>query len=106
MIVTTYNDKVTNLDYIRLEVTAFIESLITEINPSQLQFNLIVDKSIKEIEVDSIISILRETQIKKIFRVYTNDNVNYQRVNWHNEKFNWKDEYNWKDDLNWYGVYK
>ncbi|WP_159023745.1 hypothetical protein [Formosa sp. L2A11] len=53
-------------------------------------FNLIADKNIKTSELDSVRNILKQTDFSDIFRVYTNEKVDYNKTNW-------------KDELVWYG---
>jgi len=57
---------------------------------SNLHFNLIADKNIKTSELDSVRNILKQTNFSDIFRVYTNEKVDYNKTNW-------------KDELVWYG---
>ncbi len=54
---------------------------------------LFTDQRVPEKEVDSIKNLLKETPVNKIFRVYTNDQVDYTKVDWKNE-------------LNWFGEYE
>ncbi|MDA9070985.1 hypothetical protein N9K09_02500 [Flavobacteriaceae bacterium] len=59
------------------------------IQPS-LHYNLIADKKVKGAELDSIRSILKQTTFSDIFRVYTNQKVDYNKTDW-------------KEELVWYG---
>ncbi|MFD2907875.1 hypothetical protein ACFSX9_03910 [Flavobacterium ardleyense] len=73
-----------------------IYDLISSTNDSEInkiKYLLFTDKKIPEKQVDSIKKILRETSIKKIFRVYTNENVDYKKNHW-------------KTELNWFGKYE
>jgi len=57
------------------------------------QFNLFTDKNINELKIDSIKDLLKSTPFKRVFRVYTNEKVNYEKTEW-------------KDDFNWFGIYE
>ena len=65
----------------------------SEIEFDNLKFVLIIDKNISEFEMDSIKKILRQTPIKKIFRVFRNDTINYYNLNWRGNK-------------KWYGIFE
>ncbi|UKM63462.2 hypothetical protein GSB9_00004 [Flavobacteriaceae bacterium GSB9] len=86
----TDSDKTRGLDEIKYETIAFIASQETELDSINFQFNLLIDKSLNNQKIDSIKNILISTGYKRIFRVYTNDQVDYEKIDW-------------KDELNWYG---
>ena len=65
----------------------------TSQHSSQIKYLLFADKRVPEKEIDSIKNLLKETTIKKIFRVYTNEQVDYEKTDW-------------KDELNWFGEYE
>jgi len=54
----------------------------------KLKINLFIDKNIPEFKIDSIKEIIRRSPIKRLFRVYKNDTIDY------------------KKNLNWYGMYE
>jgi hypothetical protein len=54
----------------------------------KLKIDLFADKNIPEFKMDSIKNILRKTEIKRIFRVYKNDTIDY------------------KKNLKWYGKFE
>ncbi|WP_298894749.1 hypothetical protein [uncultured Psychroserpens sp.] len=60
---------------------------------SDYQFNLIIDQNVKRHQIDSIKTILKKTKITKMFRVYTNTTVDYNKVDW-------------LSDFDWYGIYE
>jgi len=93
LIAKTDSDKTHGLDEIRYETIAFIASQETELDSSNFQFNLLIDKNINKLKIDSIKSILRTTGYKRMFRVYNNDKVDYEKTDW-------------KDELNWFGIYE
>lgn len=93
LIAKTNYDGTNNLKDINLEALAFISYRYAEFNSSEVHFNLLVDKNVKKNEIDSIKSLLKETDIKKIFRIYTNDKIDYTKLNWRSE-------------LNWHGIYE
>jgi len=53
-----------------------------------LKIVLFTDRDIPEFKIDSVKEILRQSPIKRIFRVYKNDTIDY------------------KNNLNWYGIYE
>ncbi len=55
-----------------------------------LHYNLIADKNVTILELDSIRNILKSTNFNDIFRVYTNEEVDYNKTDW-------------KEELVWYG---
>ena len=61
-----------------------------------LYFNLIIDKGVNEIKVDSLKQILNRFPEMKIFRVYENDTANYGKYDIKNTGEYW----------NWYGKYE
>ncbi|WP_379978847.1 hypothetical protein [Dokdonia ponticola] len=93
LIAKTESDKTRGLDEIKYETFAFIASQETELDSTNFQFNLLIDKSINKTEIDSIKNILQSTGYNRMFRVYNNNKVDYQNTDW-------------KDDLNWFGVYE
>ena len=93
LIAKTDSDKTRGLDEIKYETYAFIASQETELDSTNFQFNLLIDKSINKPKTDSIKDILKSTGYSRIFRVYTNDQVDYEKTDW-------------KDELNWYGEYE
>ena len=93
LIAKTDSDKTRGLDEIKYETFAFIASQETELDSTNFQFNLLIDKSINKIKIDSIKNILQSTGYNRLFRVYTNDKVDYEKTDW-------------KDELNWFGVYE
>ena len=80
-----------NLDLTDIKYFAYEYMASTEqgIQPN-LHFNLIADKKIKTSELDSVRNILKQTNYSNIFRVYTNEKIDYNKTNW-------------KDKLVWYG---
>jgi len=85
-------DRYINLDGIQSEIYDLIFS-IKEQDKEQIKYLLFADKGISEKEIDSIKKLLKKTTIKKIFRVYTNDQVDYEKTGW-------------KDELSWFGKYE
>ncbi|WP_313115417.1 hypothetical protein [Aequorivita sediminis] len=85
-------DRYINLDGIQSEIYDLIFS-IKEQEKEQIKYLLFADKRVPEKEIDSIKNLLKETTIKKIFRVYTNEQVDYEKTDW-------------KDELNWFGEYE
>jgi len=81
-----------NLDGIQSEIYDLIFSVEKQ-EKEQIKYLLFADKKVPEKEIDSIKKLLKETTVKKIFRVYTNDQVDYERRGW-------------KDELNWFGEYE
>jgi hypothetical protein len=70
-------DNSSNLDNIDNEIF----NLEKELSPGQFsktRFCLISDKNIAKNKLDSLESILNRTSIKRIFRAYINDSINYQ----------------------------
>lgn len=78
----------------------FIESHPSETENEDFKFILIIDKNIPELKIDSIKNILRETPIKKIFRVYKNDSIDYHNLNWK------KLDFQTYKDTEWFGLYE
>ena len=93
LIAKTDSDKTQGLDEIRYETIAFLASQETELDSTNFQFNLLIDKSINKIKTDSIKNILQSTGYSRMFRVYTNNKIDYEKADW-------------KDELNWFGVYE
>lgn len=89
LIVKTGSDKTPNLDEAKREIIKF-KAMQESAN---FQFNLFIDKRVNEHRVDSIKSVLKSTGFKRIFRIYTNDKVDYKKTNW-------------KTELNWFGIYE
>jgi len=85
-------DRYINLAGIQSEIYELIFS-VKEQEKEQIKYLLFTDKEVPEKEIDSIKKLLKDTTIKKIFRVYTNDQVDYERTGW-------------KDELNWFGEYE
>ena len=85
-------DRYINLDGIRYEINNLIIS-VKEKDREQIRFLLFADKEASRKELDSIKNLLIETGVKKIFRVYTNDQIDYTKTDW-------------KDELNWFGLYE
>ncbi|GEQ85090.1 hypothetical protein ULMS_05980 [Patiriisocius marinistellae] len=76
----------TDLKFFAYEYMAMTEEGIQD----NLHYNLIADKKITAKELDSVRNILKQTNFSDIFRVYTNDKVDYNKTDW-------------KDELVWYG---
>ena len=93
LIAKTDSDKTYGLDEINYETFVFIASQETELDSTNFQFNLLIDKGINKTKIDSIKNILQSTGYNRMFRVYTNNKVDYQKKDW-------------KDELNWFGVYE
>ncbi len=93
LIAKTDSDKTRGLDEIKYETYAFIASQETELDSTNFQFNLLIDKSINKPKTDSTKDILKSIGYTRIFRVYTNDQIDYEKTDW-------------KDELNWYGEYE
>ncbi len=89
---------------IKKDVGAIANEFMTQRPPESknedLKFILIIDKNISEFKVDSVKNILRETPIKKIFRVYKNDTIDYKNLNWHTEFLEAHNK------IEWYGIYE
>lgn len=85
-------DRYLNLDSLQNEIYHLILSVKKQ-EKEQIKYLLFTDKKASKKDIDSLKKILRETTIKKIFRVYTNEQVDYERTNY-------------KDELNWFGVYE
>ncbi|WCO03599.1 hypothetical protein [Psychroserpens ponticola] len=64
-----------------------------ETNQFNVFVNLIADKSVPKSDIDSLKSIIRETEINKILRIYKNDKTAYEKTGW-------------KDKLEWFGIYE
>ncbi|GGW74875.1 hypothetical protein H4O20_08340 [Aequorivita sp. 609] len=86
------SDKYINLSGIELATMEYIFSF-KEPNENDFKYMLFVDKKVPKKQYDSIKSLLENTRIKKIFRVYTNNKVDYTKTDW-------------KSELNWYGTYE
>ena len=86
------SDKYINLSGIEFVTMEYIFSF-KEPNENDFKYMLFVDKKVPKKQYDSIKSLLEKSRIKKIFRVYTNDKVDYTKTNW-------------KSELNWYGTYE
>ncbi|WP_346882778.1 hypothetical protein [uncultured Algibacter sp.] len=93
LIAKTDSDKTRGLDEIKYETIAFLAYQETELDSTNFQFNLLVDKNISKTKIDSIKNILKSTGYSRIFRVYNNEQVDYEKTDW-------------KDELNWFGVYE
>jgi len=78
----------------------FMAQRPSETKNENFKFILIIDKNISEFKVDSIKNILRETPIKKIFRVHKNDTIDYKNLNWHTEFFEAHNK------IEWFGLYE
>lgn len=83
------DDRQSDLTNIKLSAYEYLVNSDKEIK-SDLHFNLIADKNVKDSELDSIRNILKQTRFSTIFRVYNNQKVDYN-------------ETDWKDELIWYG---
>lgn len=93
LIAKTDSDKTKDLEEIKYETLAFLVSQEIELDSTNFQFNLLIDKNINNTNIDSIKDILKSTGYKRMFRVYTNEQVDYEKTDW-------------KDELNWFGVYE
>jgi|TARA_B110000093_G_C12812421_1_gene343426 hypothetical protein len=78
----------------------FITQKPSESKIEDLKFILIIDEKIPESKIDSIINTLKETLIKKIFRVYENDSIDYKNLNWHTEFLEAHNK------IEWFGLYE
>ena len=78
----------------------FITQKPSESKIEDLKFILIIDEKIPESKIDSIINTLKETPIKKIFRVYENDSIDYKNLNWHTEFLEAHNK------IEWFGLYE
>ena len=68
------------------EVNDFKENSREELKPF-LRFNLIADKNITEVQMDSIKNQLKKTSIELIFRTYKNGQTDYENnLNWFGQK--------------------
>jgi len=81
-----------NLGGIQSEIYDLIFS-VNEQDKEQIKYVLFADKKVSEREFDSIKNLLKETNVKKIFRVYKNNKVDYEKTDW-------------KDEPNWFGQYE
>jgi hypothetical protein len=81
-----------NLGGIQSEIYDLIFS-VNEQDKEQIKYVLFADKKVSEKEFDSIKNLLKETNVKKIFRVYKNNKVDYEKTDW-------------KDEPNWFGQYE
>ena len=86
------SDKHINLSGIEFATMEYIFSF-KEPNENDFKYMLFVDKKVPKKQYDSIKSLLENTRIKKKFRVYTNNKVDYTKTDW-------------KSELNWYGTYE
>ena len=68
-----------------------LKSQHSEEDQDQLKFVLIADQSVSEAELDSIKSKLMLSPIKKAFRVYKSDSIDYVNLNW-------------REHITWYGL--
>lgn len=90
---TTWDLKTADLSDIKKEVFMEMVSTPNFTETSKGQFNLIIDKNVKQNQIDSIKSILSETGITKMFRVYNNNDIDYTKIEW-------------LSDFEWHGVYE
>lgn len=93
LIAKTYSDKTHALEKIKYETISFLAYQETELDSTNFQFNLLIDKNINKIKIDSIKNILKSTGYSRMFRVYNNKQVDYEKTDW-------------KEELNWFGVYE
>ncbi len=90
LIVISDNNKLDGLEDLKIYCYDYLSWKSKEGSNSDLHFNLVIDKNVQEREIDSIKTIIRQTGFEKFFRIYTNEEVNYQKTNW-------------RDELEWYG---
>jgi hypothetical protein len=77
----------TDIKFYAYEYMAMTEEGIQD----NLHYNLIADKRVKSSELDSIRNILKQTTFSDIFRVYTNEKIDYNKIDG-------------QDKIVWYGV--
>ncbi len=85
--------RASNLDNILSQTFSFLASKEIELDYDNFQFNLFIDKNVNEFKIDSIKDLLKSGPFKRIFRIYTNEKVDYEKTDW-------------KDEVNWFGVYE
>ena len=86
------SDDDSHLDLTGIKFFAYLYLNMTEQGiQSNLHYNLIADKKVIERELDSVRNILKQTNFSDIFRVYTNEKIDYTKTAW-------------KDELVWYGI--
>lgn len=81
-----------NLGGIQSEIYDLIFS-VNEQDKERIKYLLFADKKVSEKEFDSIKNLLKETNVKKIFRVYKNNKFDYEKTDW-------------QDEPNWFGQYE
>lgn len=73
------------------QISHYVSFLRIRLNEDEFEnkfvFNLYADKSVSKEQMDSIKHELKNVGVKRFFRIYRNDSLNY------------------KHDLNWYGIY-
>ena len=93
LIAKNNDDKNFHLGEIKLETAYFFASQEIELDSTNFQFKLLIDKKVNNAKIDSIKDILKSTGYKRMFRVYTNEKVDYEKTGW-------------IDELKWFGVYE
>ena len=95
LIAKTDNEREHNLDKITYQAFSSWADKGRDHDPefTKFQFNLFTDKNIDEFKIDSIKNLLKSGPFKRIFRVYTNEKINYEKTDW-------------KDKIKWLGVYE
>ena len=84
--VVVKTDFTSDLKNLVKEVNDFKENSREELKPF-LRFNLIADKNITEVQMDSIKNQLKKTSIELIFRTYKNGQTDYENnLNWFGQK--------------------
>ena len=83
------SDDESNLDLTDINFFAYEYMAVTKEGiQDNLHYNLIADKNIPVKELDSIREILKSTDFNDIFRVYTNEVIDYNKTGWR-EKLVW-----------------
>ena len=85
-------DRYINLGGIQNEIYNLVAS-VKKRDEAKIKYMLFIDEKVSKIQVDSLMDILRETRIKNFFRVYQNDQVDYEKTKW-------------KEELKWFGEYQ
>jgi len=82
------NIKFLSIEHLRNYVFSLRKEMDENEFESEFVFNLLADKKVTGIQLDSIKNELSKAGIKRIFKVYQNENIDY------------------KNDLKWYGKYE
>ncbi len=82
------NNQFLTVEYLRYFVYSLREKIGENEFESKFVFNLLADKNVTELQLDTIKKVLKIAGIKRIFRVFKNESIDYN------------------DNLKWYGMYE